>query len=45
MVGVVVHPIQAVKAFDEVQNLYVVSRYPGGILYLFYFSKSFNLSI
>ena len=30
MVGAVVHPIQAIKAFDELQNLYEVSRYPGG---------------
>ena len=38
MVGVVVHPIQAVKAFDELQNLYEVSRYRGGTLYLFYWT-------
>ena len=29
VVGVGVHPIHAVKALDELQNLYVVSRYPG----------------
>ena len=27
---------QAVNAFDELQNLYEISRYPGGTLYLFY---------
>ena len=32
MVGVVVQPIQAVKAFDELQNLNEISRYPGGTL-------------
>ena len=38
MVCVVVHPIKAEKAFDELQNLYKISRYPGGTGYLFYWT-------
>jgi len=36
MVGVAVYLIQSVKAFDELVNLYEVSHYLGGTLYLFY---------
>jgi len=38
MVGVAVHSIQAVKVFGELPNLYEVSHYLGGTLYLFYWS-------
>ena len=41
MVGVVVYPIQAVKTFGELPNLYEVSHYRGGTLYLIYFSTNY----
>lgn len=38
IVGVAVHPVQTLKAFDELPNLYAVFQYPNGILHLFYWS-------